>query len=134
MIYLGAASLVKADLTVTVWSSPGTTDWAVGGSNRETRGRAVEHCTYLFDYAEGLDPDQRLAIVSGPARSGRTRVASMNLVRPTRSCRTAFSSALSRSSHRAHSSTVSARGRACVMTPLFSPANGGVWRWRVRDA
>lgn len=38
---------------------------AVGGSNRETRERAVEHCTHLFDYAEGLDPDQRLAIVSG---------------------------------------------------------------------
>jgi len=38
---------------------------AVGGSNRETRERAVEHCTHLFDYAEGLDSNQRLAIVSG---------------------------------------------------------------------
>lgn len=38
---------------------------AVGGSNRETRERAVEHCTHLFDYADGLDPDRRLAIVSG---------------------------------------------------------------------
>ena len=38
---------------------------AVGGSNRETRERAVEHCTHLFDYAEGLDFDRRLAIVSG---------------------------------------------------------------------
>ena len=38
---------------------------AVGGNNRETRERAVEHCTHLFLYADALPKDRRLAIASG---------------------------------------------------------------------